>query len=379
LTPALVDPADTFLICAILFGLATLGFWVDGHRVFKKTSGALWIIVAGVALSNLRITPFHAESYDLVFSYLVSLAIPLLLFKANLTKIIRESGKILITFLCATLATITAAVLTLYLVDLGENGPQVASVIASGYIGGTMNFVAVSQAVNLSPELFTVTIGANSVVSVIALMILIALPSIAVIQRCIPSRIISEGAAAETTDQPSSSPPELKLTHTCLALAISFSICALSSALARILDIEQYNILLVTTFSIILASFAPRLLEKLEGDFDLGLMMMYLFFAAIGLSTNVTAFIDSALNLFFYALILVALHLVLVLVIARIFRFDLAETVIGSAAALVGPGPTAAIASANSWHKLVTPGILCGLLGYIIANFIGVTMAQILA
>jgi len=107
-------------------------------------------------------------------------------------------------------------------------------------------------------------------------------------------------------------------------------------------------------------------------------LMMYLFFAAIGLSTNVTAFVDSALNLFFYALLLVVLHLLLVLLMAKVFGFDLAEALTGSAAALVGPGPTAAIASANGWKELVTPGIVCGLFGYIIANFIGVTLTNLL-
>tara|TARA_R110001599_G_scaffold353465_1_gene593115 strand:+ start:29370 stop:29723 length:354 start_codon:yes stop_codon:yes gene_type:complete len=43
-----------------------------------------------------------------------------------------------------------------------------------------------------------------------------------------------------------------------------------------------------------------------------------------------------------------------------------------------GAGPTAAIASANGWKELVTPGIVCGLFGYIIANFIGVTITNFL-
>ena len=106
--------------------------------------------------------------------------------------------------------------------------------------------------------------------------------------------------------------------------------------------------------------------------------LIILFFAAIGLSTNVTAFVDSAPELFLYALLLIALHLIFVLLIAKLFKFDLAEALIGSAAALVGPGPTAAIASSNGWHHLISPGILCGLFGYIIANFIGVTLTKLL-
>jgi uncharacterized membrane protein len=67
-----------------------------------------------------------------------------------------------------------------------------------------------------------------------------------------------------------------------------------------------------------------------------------------------------------------------VLGFARLFKLDLAEALVGSAAALVGPGPTAAIASSKGWHRLVTPGIMCGLFGYVIANFVGVAITRFL-
>jgi uncharacterized membrane protein len=375
---AFIAENNSVSLWAIMFALATLGFWVDSHPRLKKTSGALWIIVGGVLLSNFGVTPFGSDSYGFVFSYFVPLAIPLLLFKANLGKIIRESGRVMATFLCASTATVIAALIALVIVDLGETGPQVAAVIAAGYIGGTMNFVAVSQAVEMDPELFAVTIGANSVVSVIALMALITLPSISLVRRFIPSKIMLEEEAKESAEQQAQHFSRFRLTHISLAMALSFLICALSFALASALGVEQYRILFVTAFVIVVASSIPSRLEKLEGDFDLGMLLMYLFFAAIGLSTNVTAFVESAPELFFYALALVVLHLAFVLLFAKLFSFDLAEAVIGSAAALVGPGPTAAIASANGWHKLISPGILCGLFGYIIANFIGVGMSSLL-
>ena len=374
----LIGAADTAPLMGILFALAALGFWVDGHRQLQKTSGALWIIVCGVLLSNFHITPFESASYGFVFDYLLPMAIPLLLFKANLVLIFRESGKVMLTFLFASMATVIAAITALQFVDLGANSPEIAGVIAGGYIGGTMNFVAIGKAVGMDTDLFSVTIGANSVVSVIALSILIALPSISLVRRLIPSRIISEKNEADAIAFNTPPPPRLRLTHISLAIGLSLAICTVSHALAVLMNMAQYSILLVTAFAVMLASIAPSRLEKLEGDFDLGMLIMYLFFAAIGLSTNVTSFLDSALNIFFYALLVVVLHITLVLLVARVLKLDLAEALVGSAAALVGPGPTAAIASANGWHRLISPGIVCGLFGYIIANFIGVTLTKLL-
>ncbi|MEQ8516555.1 MAG: DUF819 family protein, partial [Chromatocurvus sp.] len=306
----------TLSLWAVMFALAALGFWVDNHPRLKKTSGALWVIVGGVLLSNFRITPFSSDSYQVVFQYLVPLAIPLLLFKASLGRIFRESGKVMLTFLCASLGTVTAAVAALSVVELGEAGPQLAGVIASGYIGGTMNFVAVSQAVGMDPDLFSVAIGANSVVSVMALMMLIAIPSISIVRRCIPSRIMDEANLEGTQEQETRDGQELKLTHVTCAIGLSLSVCSLSFTLASALSVDQYSILFVTALAVLLASLIPARLAKLQGDFELGMLMMYLFFAAVGLSTNVTAFLDSALNLFFYALLLVMIHLMLVLLLA---------------------------------------------------------------
>jgi uncharacterized membrane protein len=336
------------------------------------------VIAGGALLSNCQVTPFSAASYNFVFEYLLPLAIPLLLFKANLGRIFRESGRVMLAFLCASAATVLAALAALYLVDLGEAGPEVAGVIAAGYIGGTMNFVAVAQAVDMDPGLFSVTIGANSVVSVLALMSLIALPAIPALRRALPSAIIEAADAAAQTGDLAREPQHFRLTHITAGIGLSFLLCAAAFALAAALGIEAYSILFVTAFAVIAASAAPAALEKLEGEFDVGMLIMYLFFAAIGLSTNVTAFIQSAPQLFAYALLLVLLHLLLVLCIARVLKIDLAEALVGSAAALVGPGPTAAIAGARGWHELVTPGIMCGLFGYVIANFIGVSITNFL-
>ena len=66
----------------------------------------------------------------------------------------------------------------------------------------------------------------------------------------------------------------------------------------------------------------------------------------------------------------------MVITVSRFFRLDLAEVVIASAAALVGPAPAAAIASARQWPTLVTPAVMCGSFGYAIANFIGIAIGS---
>jgi uncharacterized membrane protein len=172
--------------------------------------------------------------------------------------------------------------------------------------------------------------------------------------------------------------PVIYMTHISGALALSFAICAVASWLSGILSMSSYSILFITTITIIVANIFPKTLSGLKGDFEMGMLFMYIFFAAIGAGTDAMAFIESALILAFYGLFIVAIHIIVVLATARLLKVDLAEAIVASGAALVGPAVTAAIAAARGWQSLVTPAIMCGIFGYVIANFIGVTVTAML-
>lgn len=369
---------NLFALGAIIFGLAWLGFWVDGNAIGKKVAGVVWVLIGGGLLSNTGVIPLTSGVYDFVGGYLVPLAIPLLLFKANLVRIFKEGGKVLIIFPFAAFATLLGAVVGFYLIDLGASGAKFAGIYTGGYIGGAMNMVAIKEAVEMTQSDFSVALSASSPVSIIALLTLLALPSFALVQRWIPSRFIGKEDEAASTDQQ----PErdrVRPAHLTGAIALSFGICAISYLVAELLGISQFSILFVTAFAVLAANVAPKVLSQLEGEFDLGMLLMYVFFAVVGAGTDLSVFIDTAMFLFFYALLIIVVHIVFMLGVARIFKFDLAETIIASGAALVGAAPSAAIASARGWKDLITPAIMCGVLGYVIANFVGVSLTSLLS
>ena len=61
-------------------------------------SGLAIVLATGMALSNLGIVPKQAPAYGVVWSYLVPVAIPLLLLKADLRRILAETGGLLPPF-----------------------------------------------------------------------------------------------------------------------------------------------------------------------------------------------------------------------------------------------------------------------------------------
>ena len=374
---SLITADNVFALGAILFFVAWLAFLIDTKPLGKKTSGVIWALGVSMLLSNTGIIPFSSPSYDFVGGSLVPLAIPLLLLKADLRRIFRESGSVMIFFCIASMATIAGAVIGFYIMDLGEIGPKVAGVYTGGWIGGAVNVLAISQAVQMTSQEFSVSLSASSVVSMSALMLLIAIPSIGLIKRLVPTRA-DDSAPLLPIESGQDETPALQLTHISGALALSFTICALAHWIAQWLQLTQYSILFITVLTIAVANAFPGKMAGLKGDFELGMLLMYLFFVAVGAGTDAISFIASAFHLFVYGMLIIIIHLVLVLFAARVMKVDMAEAIVASSAALVGPAVTAAIASSKGWKHLVTPGIMCGVFGYVIGTFIGVTVTAVL-
>ena len=370
---------DIFAIGALLFGLAWLGFWIDVSSLGKKTSGVIWVLVVGMVLSNVGAVPLASPVYDFVGGNLVPLAIPLLLFKADLREIFTKSGAVMVTFLIASCATVMGVLLGFLMLDLGEIGPKVAGVYTGAWIGGAVNMLAVSQAVQMTPNEFSLTISASSLVSILALYFLLTIPSINVISRWVTSDKSTFEQQADNVPESINEANAFILTHVSGGLGLSFLICWVSKSVSEALGYGQYSILAITALTLLFANIFPRILKDLKGDFEMGMLLMYLFFAVVGAGTDATAFVTNAPLLFIFGLIIIFVHLSVVLLCARLLKIELPEAIIASGAALVGPAPTAAIASSKGWRHLITPGIMCGIFGYAIATFIGVSITTFLS
>ena len=107
----MISPDNIFAISATILGLAWIGFWIDTSSLGKKTSGVMWVLLTGMLLSNVGIAPLKSPIYEFVGSNLVPLAIPLLLFKADLRDIFRKSGKVMIAFLVAAFGTVVGVLI----------------------------------------------------------------------------------------------------------------------------------------------------------------------------------------------------------------------------------------------------------------------------
>ncbi len=380
---SLIHPDQTFALWAILLSAATLGIWGEKTTWGAKISGAVITMLVGFFLSNLRIIPLDTPTYSVVWSFLVPFSIPLLLFKANLARIIKESGSMLVAYLIGSMGTLLGTILAYYLIPIGVHAEKLAGVFCATYIGGSVNFFSTAKTLELdldSGDLLAAATGADNLVMTVFFLILFSLPSIKVIQRFFLTKKSGQNSGRNEPNLTFSSDNhiEFSLLQVSLALAISGIICATGREIAVLLNFPQAGILVSTVLIVGLATGFPQYFGQLTIAEQIGTLLMQIFFAVIGASANIWQVIQVSPLLFVFAAFILTVHLLVLLLAGKLLGIDLAELLIASNANMGGPTTAAAMASSKQWDKLVTPAILCGTLGYAIATFVGVALANFL-
>lgn len=377
---SLIPADDSFAVWSVLLGGAAFAAWAERTRLGRQLSAVLVAILLAMVLSNLRVIPRASPTYDAAMGWLIPVSITLLLLDANLRRIIRETGRMLLAFGLGTLGTVAGVLVGLRLIPLGESAWQLAGVFSATYIGGGLNFVAVAQATGFQDgSQMAASVAADNLVTALYIMAVMALPAVAWLRRWIPSPLADREAreAGERRVEAVAAPEvPFNLLRISLALAISFTIAAAGRALAQATGLGDFSILFVSALALVPANLFPRLVPHVAGHAQLGMIGIYIFLFILGASADVWAMLGSALPITLFALVVVGVHMVVIVGLGGLLRFDLAELIIASNACVGGSSSAGPIAAARGWHELVTPGILCGALGNAIGTFIGVALAR---
>ncbi|KAL7107060.1 hypothetical protein ACP275_06G030400 [Erythranthe tilingii] len=364
----IVSSSDHWGIWAALLAAATFGLWSEKTKIGSMVSAALVSILVGLAASNLGIIPHDAPAYSAVFRYLLPLTIPLLLFRADLRQVIRTTGTLFLAFLLGSVATIVGTTIAFLMVPMRSLGPdnwKIASALMGSYIGGAINYVAISEALGVSPSVIAAGVAADNVICALYFLLLFTLAS----------KIPPESAKVTDADSscPESSKNKLSVLQMATAIAVSFSICKTANSITKTFGIQGGELPAVTAIIVMLATFFPSFFRHLAPAGDLfALVLMQVFFAVLGASGSLWNVINTAPSIFLFAFIQVTVHLVVILGLGKLFRIDRKLLLLASNANIGGPTTACGMATAKGWGPLVVPGILVGIFGISIATFVGI-------
>lgn len=385
-----VIAADNHLVLFFFVtGAAAFGIYSEHKKWFGKLSGILVTMISMSILSMLGLIPVASnpnvkvEVYDLVFTYFIPISIPLLLFSSNISKIIKESGKLLVAYILGAIGIVLGSLIAYSLFDLGQYSGYTAGVIVATLIGGSVNFITTAEILNFSSNpLFTATIAVDNFVANLYTLFMFLVPSLAFLMRFFVKPKKENSILA--TDKKEKEKYPITMERIAVSIFIASLIAGSGSLIAPYLQNLintplNLSILVITVLSIGVANIFPKSLKALEDTaFSIGLWMMYVFLAVIGAATNMQDIFGIGLNLLWFYLTIMLFHFVFMLSLAKLFKLDVYEVVISSAANIMGPSVAAPMAASMGQKNLVTPGILVGILGYVIGTFIGISIAMLL-
>ncbi len=392
----LIQADDTLTLWGIIVIVASLSIFLEQRFSWAaKITGAIIALLIAILLSNTGIIPTESAVYDSVWSIIVPLAIPLLLFHVNIKKLFKESGRLLMIFLISSVGTVAGTIIAFFI--LKDHIPllnKLAAMFSASYIGGGVNFAAMSAKFETPGELVSSAVVADNLNMALLFVILMVIPTMQFFRKKYKTPHIDELESRSKKDQVNQSKAywkakEISLKDIALSVGTAFALVILAKKVSTWFDTlipsgEDVNFLLnllngligdqylmLTTFTFLALLLFPKFFDSLSGSQEIGTYLIHIFFVVIGIPASIPLIIENAPLLLVFAFIIVAINLIVSLVGAKVFKFELEETLLAVNANIGGPTTAAALAIAKGWSNLVGPILIVGTLGYIIGNYVG--------
>jgi len=395
----LLSPDDAWLLLALMVTGTAVAIWLEQKTSWgAKLSGPVLALLIAMGLSNTRLVPTEAPVYDFVSDWLVPMALPLFLLRADVRQIARATGRLMISLHIAVAGTLIGAVLAWALVkQIIPEPAKAAGIMAASYIGGMVNFIAVQASTRPSPSLIPPLIVCDNLVMAGAfLVILWIVGSKFFLQRYPHPHTAEADAAGAAAAGAHWERKGISLLDVAMCLSVATTVVA-AAMLAKqaaesawpsppsaawlemmLRDLATNKFVLITAGSLCVATFFSRFLARVSGADELGSFMLYLFLFSIGLPADLKAVVAGGPGLFILCGVMAVSNILVTLVLGRLLRLPIEELMIAVNATLGGPPTAAAMAISKGWSKMVLPGLLAGLWGYCIGTPLGLFIHALL-
>lgn len=397
------------LMLALVFYTSSkkTGFW---SKFYKIIPALLMCYMLPAVLNSLGlISPEISKVYDISKNYLLPAALVLMTLSLDLKSVFSLGPKALIMFFTGTIGIIIGGPLAMLLVatfspeTVGGVGPDAVwrglSTLAGSWIGGGANQTAMYEIFKYNPEKF----GAMILVDIVVAQIWMAFLLFGIGQKeKIDKWLKADNTAIEALKQKvinyeKSVSKIPNLTDYMIMLGIAFTAVGIShfgsgkistfltinfdvfndktSALASFTSTFFWMITIATIIGIIL-SFTKAKKYEGAGSSKLGSVFIYILVASIGMKMDLGSIFDNP-GLLVVGLIWMAIHVLLLIVIAKIIKAPYFFLAVGSKAN-VGGAASAPIIAAAFHPSLATVGVLLAVVGYAIGTFAALFCANLM-
>ena len=315
----------------------------------------------------------------------VPLAIPLMLFNSDF-KLWTKSLPKTMAVLIGGLVSILIAVVSGYFLFRNAGIPQfdrVAAMMTGIYTGGTMNFSALGNMLEVDPSLITMTLTFEEIATLPFIVFIVA-GGYKVFRKLLPAQ--ADGDAAETEEAFKTESFEnykgmlqpKTFGRMMLGFLLSLGMLAVGAGLSLLIThkLNELTVILTITTLAIAASFSPKV-RALPKTFELGMFFILIFSVVVASKFDIHA-IKGSLQILWFILFVMLTSIVLHLIICKIFKVEGDLFTVGHISLLCSPPFVPPIVEALGNRKVLLSGIVIGLAGYAAGNYLGVLIAWLL-
>ncbi|OIQ39386.1 MAG: hypothetical protein BM563_04410 [Bacteroidetes bacterium MedPE-SWsnd-G1] len=414
-----MDSTPMFTNDTMVFGLLMLmlalvfytsskktGFW---SKFYSIIPALLMCYLLPAVLNSLGlISPEISKTYDIAKNYLLPAALVLMTLSLDLKSVFNLGPKALIMFFTGTVGIVIGGPIAILLISMvspetvGGAGPDAVwrglSTLAGSWIGGGANQTAMYEIFKYNPEKF----GAMILVDIVVAQIWMAVLLFGIGQKeRIDKWLKADNTAIEELknkvikyEKSVSKIPNL--TDYMIMFGIAFTAVGIAhfgsdkistflsgfelfsdktSALASFTSNFFWMITIATVIGIIL-SFSKAKKYEGAGASKLGSVFIYILVASIGMKMDLGSIFENP-GLLVVGLIWMAIHVILLIVVAKIIKAPYFFLAVGSKAN-VGGAASAPVVAAAFHPSLATVGVLLAVVGYAIGTFAALFCANLM-
>lgn len=374
-------------LTAILVSLPQIFSGKTAKRIFRFAPPVVLIYLGMMFLCTV-----HFWDLDSTKNVYVQLKNPLLyamlfimLLRCDMKIIIKLGPRMLLGFLAATLSIGLGFVISYALFQplLGNEAWKSLGALCGSWMGGGGNMLAIQAALQVDEGSMAYALVMDSICGTVYIMFLLwAIGRADHFNRWTKAdtRLIDSvghslrQAAAEN---------EKKFTwqNLLILLGCGFLVSALSehagvfiNKYISFLDQTTWTVLVVTLLGIL---FAMTPLGRLKGTEEVSNVMLYIVIAMLASRADLSA-IGNAPAWLLCGLVILAIHIIIMIAIAKLFRMDLFTCCVASLANVGGTATAPVLAGAYS-NYLVPVGIIMALLGYVVGTGGGLFVARLMS
>ena len=355
------------------------------NKIADKIGAVVISYIVGLIIGNVGLIPAeYIEFQNFIVGLTVAIAIPLLLFSANLKLWYRLIGKTFLSLILGLFSVVVVVYLGYFIFrDKIDDIWQISGMLVGLYSGGDPNLASLKTALGVEQNRFIITHTSDLAFGAFFLLFIMVagkktfesfLPKFSMKQKENMNKM--EDSLCEFHNF-NNFFHKKSIPNLIIGLFLSIFIVGIAyfgGELSPSAYATTISILLITTLGLG-ASFIKKVRE-LKKTFQLGMYFIIVFSLIIASMADFSVIFQlKSLYILLYVILVVVLSIIIHALLSKIFKID-ADTLIITTIALLYSVPFIPVVASTLKNKyIIISGIVIALFGYAIGNYLGIVVA----